>query len=129
KSNISDELETYEIEKIKGKDKSLIKLKELDSPEKSRGLVNKDTYLKRSSFRQLNESEFYLADLIGVEVFDFHDQALGCVEKYYNNGGHEVCCLNTNLEFPLIKKFIKEINLKEKVMSLTLTKEFFDELS
>jgi len=71
----------------------LARLQGCDSPEAAAELRGRDVAVPRAALPPSGESEFYQADLIGLDVGNLAGERLGSVESFLNNGAHEVMVL------------------------------------
>lgn len=76
-----------------------------------------EIYVDRSTLPETEEDEFYMADIIGLDVFDIEkDQVVGKVVKYFDNGAHIVLNTKVNgkhVDIPFVDQFVKLVNLEE----------------
>lgn len=66
--------------------------------------------------KTLKEDEYYIFQLIDLDVYDSNGNFLGKVSKYVENPkANDLIVISNDKEvmIPFIKEFIKEINLKE----------------
>jgi len=68
--------------------------------------------------RELPEDTFYIADIIGLEVYTVDDQYLGKVKDIIQAGSNEVYLIQTqegkDIMIPSVKEFIPEIDLEKR---------------
>ena len=93
----------------------------LDAAEIFRGCF---IYAERASFIPLKEGEFYLTDIIGLDVIDSKGVYIGKVESFIDVNLKQTLLVvkkeKKEVLIPLIKEFIKEVNLTEKVLVVEL---------
>lgn len=110
------ELVDMQIEEVKyHKNLVLIKFKgieDLNMAEKLKGCYIK---ISRKDARKLPEDTYFIADLIGVSVYDEHGNLLGKVDDIYNNKVHDIYVIKDDLGkqilLPSTKEVIKDINI------------------
>lgn len=116
------ELEEVEIEEVKyHKDMVLLKIKgieNLNEAEKVKGLYLK---IDRKDAKKLPKDTYFIADLIGLEVYSDEEKLLGKVDDIYSTGANDIYVvkdeLGKQLLLPGISDVIKEIDLeKEKII-------------
>ncbi len=116
------ELEEVEIEEVKyHKDMVLLKIKgieNLNEAEKVKGLYLK---IDRKDAKKLPKDTYFIADLIGLEVYSDEGKLLGKVDDIYSTGANDIYVvkdeLGKQLLLPGISDVIKEIDLeKEKII-------------
>lgn len=117
-----DNLIEVEIEEVKyHKDMVLLKLKGIDDMNQAETL--KGLYLKidRKNAKKLPKDTYFIADLIGLDVYSDENELLGKLEDIYNTGANDIYVvkneLGKQLLLPSIPDVIKEIDLeKEKII-------------
>ncbi len=117
-----EKLEEVEIEEVKyHKDMVLLKVKGIDDmneAEKVKGLYLK---IDRKNAKKLPKDTYFIADLLGLEVYSDTGELLGKVDDIFRTGANDVYVVkNENgkqLLLPGIPDVIKEIDLeKEKII-------------
>ena len=90
------EFKEYEIQRVAySKNQVILKLKgidHIDYAEKLRGLY---IYIKREELGDLPEGKYYIADLIGLEVFEENGNFLGNVDDVFNTKSNSVYVVRT----------------------------------
>lgn len=107
--------------KVTGRSKELlrVKVKGCDDRNLAETLVGNGLYVKRSLLPQLDEEEFYHADLIGLDVKEASTQELiGKVNAVYNFGAGDLIELKISnggtLEMlPFTKQYVPVVNIKD----------------
>lgn len=110
------ELIEMQIEEIKyQKNVVLIKFKgieDINMAEKYKGCYIK---IKRENARKLPEDTYFIADLIGMQVYDEQGNLLGKVNDIYNNKVHDIYVIKDDLGkqilLPSTKEVIKQIDM------------------
>ncbi|CAN5328884.1 ribosome maturation factor RimM [soil metagenome] len=72
------------------KDGMVGRVKEVATKEQADALRNLKLYVPRGRFPEPDEDEFYLADLVGLEVRDASDEVLGVVRAVQNFGADDM---------------------------------------
>lgn len=125
--NLSDK---YEVERVRYKGNMVImKIKDIDSIELAEKLKTKNMYIKREQGRQLEEDEFFVADLIGLDVFTVDGDKIGIVKDVLQHAINDVYVVdNGEKEYliPSIKKFVPTIDLEENKMIIDPIKGMLD---
>ena len=116
----------FEIEGVKyHKNLVLLKFKEIDKIEHAEPLKNLYLEIDREQ-GMLEHGAYYIVDLIGLEVFTDTGKLLGKIEDIYNTGSNDIYVVKDELGkqilLPAIKEVVKEINLKEKKITVHLLK-------
>ena len=55
---------------------------------------NLEIFTNRSEFKETNKNEFYIVDLIGLEVRDLEDQKIGIVKNVFDHGASAILEIN-----------------------------------
>ena len=116
KDNIKKE---YEIEEIKyHKNFVLVKFKYINTVEDAETLRNYYIQVKRENLGELEEGTYYIADLLGLDVYSEDGKLLGVLEDIYNTGSNDIYVVREKngkqILLPAINDVIKEINIKDK---------------
>lgn len=118
----------YEIENVKyHKDMVLIKFKGIDMVEEAEMLRNSYLKVARKDEPKLEEGTYYIADLIGLNVYSDDGNLLGKVDDIFNNGGKcDIYAVKDKtgkqILLPAISDVIKEINLDDGKIVVHLIK-------
>ena len=112
-----------EIENVKyHKNMVLLKFKGLEKIEDVE--IYKNCYLEidRKDGKPLEEGEYYIVDLIGLDVYTDDGKHLGKVDDIYNTGSNDIYVVKDELGkqilLPYIDEVIKEINLESKKITV-----------
>ena len=112
------ELKEMEVEEVKyHKNMVLLKLKGIDRVEEAELLRNSYLEVDRENAIELQEGEYFIADLLGLNVFTEDGNSLGKLEDIFNTGSNDIYVVKTEegkqILLPAISEVIKEINLTE----------------
>ena len=119
------ELIEMQIEEVKyHKHLVLVKFKgieDINMAEKYKGCYIK---IKRENARKLPEGTYFIADLIGIKVYDEDGNLLGKVDDIYNNKSTDIYVIKDDLGkqilLPSTKEVIKQIDVDEEKMVVHL---------
>jgi 16S rRNA processing protein RimM len=123
----NNKLDELIIEEVKySKNNVLLKfenIKDINEAEKLRNLVLK---IPRSMAKKLEEDTYFIADLIGLEVYSVDKQYLGKVEDIYNLKSNDVYVIK-NAEgkqtlIPALKEYVIKIDLENSVIIVKVPK-------
>ena len=90
----------FQIKKINFGNKAIATLVGVDNRNVVEAMVPFDIYMDRSLLPETEEGEYYLNDLLGLEVFDHLTKVmLGRVVDFYDNGAQVVIKIKTESEF------------------------------
>jgi 16S rRNA processing protein RimM len=70
--------------------------------------------VRRDSLPRLPDDSFYVADLVGVGVFDENERRVGAVRDVLPGPANDVLELDTGILLPLVEDCIREIDLRER---------------
>ncbi|MEO8661153.1 MAG: ribosome maturation factor RimM [Bryobacteraceae bacterium] len=101
----------FEVESVRHiQDKLVFKFRGLDSISEAETLESTEVRIPLEERPPLPEGEFYLADLVGCEVFNRSGELLGVVETWHEFGGPPLIQVKpTNGEGELLVPFVKAI--------------------
>ena len=119
------ESKLYKIESIKyHKNMVLIKLKSINTPEQAELLKNAYIEIDRNQAIQLKEGEYFIVDLIGLDVYTDEGKLLGKVDDIYNTGANDIYVVKDELGkqilLPGIKEVIKNVDLESEKITVHL---------
>ncbi|OPJ55634.1 ribosome maturation factor RimM [Alkalithermobacter paradoxus] len=106
------------IEKVRYKNSMVIlKIKGIDDINQVERLKNKYLVIPRENARELEEDTYFIADLIGLEVYTVNGEYVGILEDVMQPGANDVYVIkNGSKEYliPAIKQFVPHINMNER---------------
>lgn len=110
------ELVEMKIEEVKyHKNLILIKFKGIEDMNMAENLKGCYIKINRKDARTLPEDTYFIADLIGAEVYDDNGNLLGRVDDIYNNKVHDIYVIKDDLGkqilLPSTKEVIKDIDI------------------
>ena len=96
----------------------LVTTKEITSMNEAELLRDKNIYIKAEDLPELEEDEFYVADLVGIPVYDLEGNQIGTFKDSLSTGSNDVYIIAVpgakDILVPALKEYFKEINLAEK---------------
>ena len=96
----------------------LVTTKEVTSMNEAELLRDKNIYIKAEDLPELEEDEFYVADLVGIPVYDLDGNQIGTFKDSLSTGSNDVYIIAVpgakDILVPALKEYFKEINLAEK---------------
>ncbi|NOZ07846.1 MAG: 16S rRNA processing protein RimM [FCB group bacterium] len=93
-----------------------LKLKGVSSREEAEKLRNYELLTDRTFFPEPDESEYFLADLIGLQVWDEHNKYLGDIGDVYALPANDVIALDyagKEVLIPMIDEIVKLIDFEK----------------
>ena len=129
-------MEKYEIEGVRyQKDMAILKLKGVDDRNAAEALKDCDVYITEADLRELPEDTFYIKDLIGCRVINEVRGAdtaeeIGVITDVLQNSAQDIYQVRTasgkEVLIPAVGEFVKEINIGEKTVKVSLIPGFLD---
>lgn len=112
-----ESLKEYEIENVGySKNQVIIKFKNVNTVEEAETLRNSYIVVDREIFGELPEGVYYIADLIGLDVYTESNEYLGKVDDIFSTGSNDVYVVKDELGkqklLPGIDEVIKQIDLE-----------------
>ncbi|NLM74840.1 MAG: 16S rRNA processing protein RimM [Clostridiaceae bacterium] len=109
----------------------LMKLKGIDTRDDAEKIKGQELLVERKHARKLEEDEYFICDIIGLEVFE-DDVFLGVITDVLHTGSNDVYVVENKenrkeILLPALKSVILEVNLENKRMKVKLP-EGLDEI-
>lgn len=129
---LGKDLETkWNVEKVRYKGNMVImKIKGIDTVEEAEKLRNKYMYVSREESRELEEGEYFIADMIGMDVYTVKGEHVGILEDVLQYAANDVYLVKNDegKEFmiPAIMKFVPTIDMNERKMIIDPIKGMLD---
>lgn len=125
------ENQLYIIEKVRYMGKVVvIKFSGIDDRTAAENLKGSFLYVDRKDARILEEDEFFIADLIGINVIDEDGNIIGILSDVIQNTSQDLYEIETTsgrkILVPAVEDFIIEINIKEHKMTIRLIEGLMD---
>lgn len=129
---INGKQSSLEIEEVKySKNQVLLKIKGIDTIEQANKYRNCYLKIPRAKAGKLPENTYFIADLIGLQVYSDEGKLLGKVEDIYNTGSSDIYVVKDEcgkqILLPAIKEVIKQIDLEQEKIIVHLLKGLVDE--
>ena len=105
--------------KSRMKDLAICQIENISSANEAELLKGEKIYVERSKFPELENGEYYQADLIGCEVFEIDSDYIGKVMAVYDFGAGPILEIDKEL-FLFNNKNFPKINIKEKKIYMNL---------
>jgi len=114
---------SLEIEGVKFfKQMVILKFKGLDNMNDVEKFRQKSLYVTRANAVRLRKDEYFIADLIGIKVFDEGNKELGVLEDVMVTGANDVYVIKMTdgreLLLPAIKQCVLEVDVPEGRMKV-----------
>lgn len=121
----------YEIEKVRYQQEMVIlKLAGVDNRNDAETMKNKDVFITEEDLDELPDDTFYIRDLIGLQAVDDSGR-IGIVKDVLQPSAQDVYVIKTDsgrdILVPAVKEFVKEVNLEEGFIRLSLIEGMIEE--
>ena len=122
---VKNEQKILEIEEVKyQKNMVLAKFKGIETVEEANKLRNSYVKIDRKDAIPLEEGEYFIADLLGLDVYIDTGEKLGVLEDIYNTGSSDIYVVKNELGkqflLPYIDEVIKKIDLENGKITVHL---------
>lgn len=116
---IQKELKMLEIEEVKyQKNMVLVKFKGIETKEKAELLRNCYVEIDRADAIPLEEGTYFIADLLGSQVYSDQGNLLGILDDIFNTGSNDIYVvkdeLGKSLLLPAVQDVIKIVDVENK---------------
>lgn len=110
-----------EIESVKFfKQFAILKFKGIDNINDIEKYKGKSLYVTRENAVKLEKDEYFIADMIGIEVYNEEEEKIGVLEDVLLTGANDVYIIKKmdgkELLLPAIKQCVLDIKMEEKKM-------------
>lgn len=124
---IRKQIQNLEVEEIKyHKSMVLIKFKGINTIEQAENLRNAYLEIDRKDAIPLEEGTYFIADLIGLEVYSDENKLIGILDDIYNTGSNDIYVVKDELGktilLPGISEVIKNVDIENKKIIVHLIK-------
>jgi len=113
----------WEIESVKFfKQFAILKFKGIDNINDIERYKGKSLYVTRENAVRLRKDEYFIADLIGIKVFDENGDELGILKDVIETGANDVYSIEMTdgkeLLLPAIKECILDVDVENAIMKV-----------
>lgn len=125
------ELIKVKVERVRfHKQFAIIKFEGLDTIEDVERYRKKDLFVTREQAVPLRKNEYFIADLIGIKVFNEDDSDLGIIKDVIITGANDVYAIElkdgTELLIPAIRECILNVDMEAGTMKVHLLPGLMD---
>lgn len=119
---LGKDLETvWNVERVRYKGNMVImKIKNIDTVEMAEKLKNKFMYVSREESKDLEEGEFFIADMIGIDVLTVEGKHVGTLKEVLQYAANDVYVIkgedDKEILIPAVMKFVPTIDIQERKM-------------
>ncbi|OIQ16350.1 MAG: 16S rRNA processing protein RimM [Bacteriovorax sp. MedPE-SWde] len=125
-SSISSEGEEHKIEKISFGNKTIAYLKDVTDRNVTESMIPFEIKFPRDQFPEAEEGEFYIADLVGIEVLEFGtDELVGKVSDYYDNSVQTILTIRgakQSFDIPFVENFVPKVDVEARRIWVVIPK-------
>ena len=127
------EEKTLEIEGVKFfKQFVILKFKGIETPEEIGKYRQKSLYVTRENAVRLGKDEYFIADLMGLKVFDEEDTEIGVLREVLETGANDVYIIDLNdgreLLLPAIKECVLNVDVEAGKIQIHILDGLLDEI-
>ncbi len=109
----------------------LMKLNGIDTRDDAEKLKGQELLVERKHARPLEEDEYFICDIIGIEVYE-EDILLGILEDVLETGSNDVYIIKTpdnkELLLPALKSVVEKVDIEGKRMQVKVPEGLLDEV-
>ena len=102
----------------------ILKFKGIDNINDIEKYKTKSLYVTRANAVRLRKDEYFIADLLGVDVWEDNDEKLGVLKDVIETGANDVYVITLEdgkeLLIPAIKECILDVDVEEQKMTIHL---------
>lgn len=122
---VKKELKEFKVEHVRfNKNMVFLKLNGIETIEKAESYRNFYLKVKRNKEEKLEENFYYVVDILGCKVYTDEQKVLGEIVDIFPTGSNDVYVVKDELGkqilLPAIKEVIKEVDIKNKVITVHL---------
>lgn len=122
---------TLEVEGVKFfKQFAILKFKGIDTLNDVEKYKGKSLLVPRKDAVRLSRNEYFIADLIGVEIFDEEEKKIGVLQDVMETGANDVYVIQLDdgreLLLPAIKECVLEVKVEERYMRIHILEGLLD---
>ena len=101
----------------------VLKLKGFDYIDDVKRLIDKDVFIDKADMPSLDEGDYYIHDLMDMEVYSEADEFIGTVKDVMTTSANHVLVVDHDGKealIPFVKAFIKEVDLIKRRIRVKL---------
>lgn len=100
----------------------VLKFKGMDTPEEMEKFRQKSIYVTRDNAVRLSKDEYFIADLMGMQVTDENGESVGVLREVLETGANDVYIIDMNdgkeLLLPAIKECVLNVDVEAGEMRI-----------
>ena len=101
----------------------IIEFEEITSVNEAKKLLESKIYVRREQLGNISEDEFYLVDLIDMNVVTTEGENIGKITDVFSTSAHDIYVVNegeNEIMIPAVDEFVQEVNFEERVVTVKL---------
>jgi 16S rRNA processing protein RimM len=101
----------------------LLRFREVTDRDTAQGLLGAELLLEREDLRPLAEDEYFLHELVGLDVVDERQGSLGPIVDVYDTAGQVLAGVRVDGRerlFPLRREFVRMVDMEARRMEVAL---------
>jgi 16S rRNA processing protein RimM len=121
----AEDYKAYKIEEVKYlKNIVILKLESINDMNEAVKLIDNYLYVNRKNAVKLSKDTYFIADLIGMDVYTLNDDKLGSILTVFSTGSNDVYEIKKDdgktFLVPAIKDVVKEVDIEKRKMRIEL---------
>ncbi len=121
-SSVPQDGKEIKIQSIKFGNKTIVRLQNINDRNTVEAMIPFDIYINREELPETEDDEYYVNDLLGLEVYHFYTKNLiGRVSDFYENGAQIVLKIKTENEFIeviFMNQFVPIVDIEQNRMEI-----------
>lgn len=110
----------------------ILKFKGFETPEEMAKYRQKSLYVTRENAVRLGRDEYFIADLMGLQIFDEDDRKIGVLREVLETGANDVYIIDLDdgreLLLPAIKECVLSVDVEAGKMQIHILDGLLDEI-
>ncbi len=101
----------------------IIEFEEITSVNEAKKLLESKIYVRREQLGNISEDEFYLVDLIDMNVVTVEGENIGKITDVFSTSAHDIYVVNegeNEIMIPAVDEFVQEVNFEKRVVTVKL---------
>ena len=121
-------LTSFKLLSVRGDEFKIVKLDKINSRDDATSLSNKEFFISRADFPDIESDNFYINDIINFKALN-GDNELGFIYDIFSLPGGNVMGINYDgkeILVPMVEKYIKFFDFENRIVILKNIKEFIE---
>lgn len=103
--------------------KIILSIEEIKGIDEARKYIGYELYIRRELLGEITEDEYYLVDLVGMQVITESGEILGKIITVETTGAHDIYVIDYNdkeIMIPAVDEFVKKVDFEKKQITVKL---------